>query len=230
MGAQMSTTTEDKLQSRTRARILLVEVAVAIYLPLLVIMVNSMRAAQHPARNSWVNDLQSLIAGNRSTSYYPAFGLLWVVSSAVLFLCLRMLARFSWSSIFLRTFAGTVAIAGFPLANGYISFRAYAEMLGSFPRAILYAYAPYRWLAVELMASLVGLLLCLSQKWLIRGWVLLPLFLHFAVWTWVALIGGTNFVLIYPLLGFFASLAWYANIQQSRGNALLSKPATVHSN
>ena len=210
----MSEMIEGVPQFRKRAR-LLHEIAFSIYFPRLLMMVNDLRSIQHPSQRSWVDDLQLLMAGvGRAPSYHFAFTFLWAMSAAVLFLCLRMLARFSISDVFLRTFAGIVAVIGFPLAAGYISYLGYLHMLGSIPRALLYAYAPYRWLAIEVMAALVCVLLYVFLKWPSKArWGLLLLGLHFAVWTWLVLLGF--FSLVYPLLGFLASLAWGLYVRQS---------------
>jgi len=130
-----------------------------------------------------------------------------------------MLARLSFSDVFLRTFAGIVAVAGFPLTAGYVSFRGYVQMLSSIPRAFLYAYAPHRWLAVEVMATLVCIFLYVFLKWPTKArWGLLLLCLHFAVWTWFVFIGGGKSLIIFPLLGFLASLAWGMYVRQSAEN------------
>lgn len=206
-------------QFKNRAR-LLHEIAFSVYCPLLLIMVNAVRSAQHLVRNSWVDDLQLLITRSRHTpSYHFAFDCLWALSALALFLCLRMLARVSFSDVFLRTFAGVVAVAGFPLAAGYVSFRGYLHMLSSFPNAFLNAYAPHRWLALEVIASLACIFLYLFRKWPTKPWWgLLLLSLHFAVWSWVVLLGtGSGSMLhnlTYPLLGFLASLAWAWYVQQ----------------
>jgi hypothetical protein len=89
--------------SRNRVR-LIHEIAFSVYFPLLLILVNSIRSAQHPARPSWINEFQLLIAGNKGAySYYClAFVILWVSSAAVLFFFLRLAARLSLSDVFLR--------------------------------------------------------------------------------------------------------------------------------
>lgn len=206
-------------QSRKRAR-LLHEIAFSIYFPLLLITANGVRSVQHPAGKSWVDDLQLLIAGVcHAPSYHFAFSLLWAASMAALFLCLRMLAGLSFSDVFLRTFAGIVAVAGFPLTAGYVSFPGYLHMLGSFPRGLLYAYAPHRWLAVEVMATVVCIFLYVFLKWPTKAhWGLLLLGLHSAIWIWFVFIGGEKSLMIFPPLGFLASLAWGLYVRQSREN------------
>jgi len=84
-------------------------------------------------------------------------------------------------------------------------------MLGSLPRALLYAYAPYRWLAIEVVASVVCVFLYVFLKWPAKDrWGLLLLGLHFAIWTWIL-----RPSLIYPCLGFVTSLAWGLYLRQS---------------
>lgn len=204
---------------RTR---LLHEIAFSIYFCRLLIMMNAFISIQHPARNSWGDDLQLLITGDRFTAYHNfASTTLWAISAAVLFLCLRVLANLSIVDLFLRIFGGIVAVAGFPLVAGYISFRGYLHMPGSFPRALLYAYAPNRWLAVEVMASLVCVFSYVFLRWPPKArWGLLLLGLHFSLWTWFAFIGG-NQPLIYLLLGLLASIAWGLYVWQPAANSTL---------
>lgn len=203
-------------QSRKRA-LLLHQIAFSIYFPLLLITADAVRSIQHPAGKSWVDDLQWLIAGAwHAPSYRFAFCLLWATSTITLFLCLRMLVRLSFSDVFLRTFAGIIAVAGFPLTVVYISFPGYLHMLGSFPRALLYVFAPHRWLAVEVIASLACSFLFLFLKWPSKAlWGLLLLCLHFAIWTWFVLIGDERSLIVFPPLSFLASLAWGLYVRQA---------------
>jgi hypothetical protein len=191
---------------------LLHEIAFSVYFPLLLIMVNTLSSVEHPATNSWVDRLYLLVKGTSHPQFYDgrahrlAFALLWGASATVLFLCVWMLSRFSFGGPFLRTVGGIVAVAGFPLASGYLTSRGYLHMFGSLPRALLYAYAPNNWLTVEVLASLVCIFLYAFRKWPTSvGYGLFLLCLHFAIWTW--LVRGQP-SLIYPILGFFASLAW----------------------
>jgi len=203
-------------QSRKRAR-LLHQIAFSIYFPLLLITANAVKSIQHPAGKSWIDDLQLLTAGAWHTpSYRFAFCLLWATSMATLFLCLHMLARLSFSDVFLQTFVGITVVAGFPLTVLYISFPGYLHMLSSFPRALLYAYAPHRWLGVEVMAALVCIFLYVFVKWPTKTlWGLLLLGFHFAIWTWFVFIGGERSLIVFPALGFLASLAWGLYVRQA---------------
>jgi hypothetical protein len=207
---------------RKRAR-LLFEISLSIYFPLLFIMANAVRSVQHPAKNSWVDDLQSLTArGWYTPSYHFAFSLLWLISAVILFICLRMLARLSFLDVFLRIFAGIVVVAGFPLASGYLSFRGYLGMFASPTRAVLYAYSPHRWLAVEVMASLMCVLGYVFLKWPTEArWGVPLLGLHFAVWSWFVITAGQESLLIYPFLGLLASIAWGAYVRLAEESPLL---------
>lgn len=202
--------------SRNRVR-LIHEIAFSVYFPLLLILVNSIRSAQHPARPSWINEFQLLIAGNKGaySYYYLAFVILWVSSAAVLFFCLRLAARLSLSDVFLRSFAGLVAVLGFPVAVAYVTVPGYMHMFGSFPRAILYAYAPHLWLGIEVAIALVCIFLYVFLKWPVHLGLLL-LVSHFLIWTALASLGREKSLLVYPLFGFLASLAWGGYVNQSR--------------
>jgi hypothetical protein len=211
--------------SRKNAR-LLHEIAFSIYFPMLIIMTNSIRSVQHPAKNSWSDDLELLIA---RSGYAPGHNIasifLWVISAAFLFFCLRALASLLIVDFFLRTFGGIFAVADFPLVAAYVSFFGYLHMLGSFKSALLYAYAPHRWLGVEVVASHVCVFSCVFLQCPPKGWWgLLLLVLHFSIWTWFVFTGGNQSLLIFLLLGFLASLAWGFYLWQSAAKTTL-KPA-----
>ncbi|MGB7624836.1 MAG: hypothetical protein WBN92_21015 [Terriglobia bacterium] len=219
------------------------EITFSIYFPLLIIMANSVRSILHPAGSSWVDSLCLLFTRGRSPQSYAdptlrfAFACLWAVSAAVLFLCLRSLAGFSFTRLFLRIFAGIVALIGFPLALWYVTFRTDLPVSG-FPRALLnasYYYVPH-WFVAELAATLVGAFFYVFRKWPAKtGWAVALLILHFGIWACLVLLyvgaGSGNILLwpgyswtpltraypslIYPLLGFVASLAWGVYVRQS---------------
>lgn len=207
------------------------EVAFSIYFPLLLITANTMASAQHPETNSWADKLYTLTIGDKQSqpdghAHRFAFFLLWGAAALVLFLCVRTLSGLSFTDFLLRTFAGVVAVAGFPLVSGYLTFRGYLHMLGSFPRALLYAYAPHNWLAVEVTASLVCVFIYAFGKWNRRTrWGLLLLALHFGVWTW--LIRDLP-IAICPLLGFPASVAWALYARQGAHPSWPPEGATAH--
>jgi len=195
---------------------LLHEIALSIYLPLLLIAGNAAISSQHPARNSWVDDLQLLIKSGPSHFIF-VFIILWAISAAVLFVCLRILANLSVTDLILRTLGGIVVVVGFPIVIGYVSFRGYFRMLGSIPRALLYAYAPERWLEVEVAVSLMCVLLYGFRKWAVEPWWgLLLVGLHFAIWAWfigwpvIAVARGAQLPIF---LGFLSSLAWGSYIR-----------------
>lgn len=137
---------------------------------------------------------------------------------------MRFLARLQILDLVLRTFAGIIAVTGFPLACGYISFRGYLRMFGSVTRALLYVYAPHRWLAIEVLISLACISVYVFLKWPTKArWGLLLLCLHFVIWTWFSSMGGERSQLIYPLLGLLASLAWGAYVRRSVEKAATSR-------
>lgn len=195
-------------------------------------MANSVRSVLHGGGDSWVYRLSVTLGFGRPLSYEDsglrfAFLLLWLGSATLVFLCVRLLSRSSSLRSLLRVVSGMVAVAGFPIASAYTSFRGYLNMLRSIPQALLYAYAPHRWLGLEALASLVGLFLYAFSKRLQKATLALPmLFLHFAVWSWLVIFGagsgnillwpGHSWVsltrehpsLIYPLLGLLASVVW----------------------
>lgn len=213
---------------------LLNDVIFALNLCLLALMANSVRSVLHDSvSSSWVYRLSVTLGFGHPLSYEDsglrfAFLLLWLGSATLVFLCVRLLSRTSSLGSWLFIVSGMVAVAGFPIASAYTSFRGYLNMLGSIPHALLYAYAPHRWLGLEVLASLVGLLLSAFSKRLQKATLaLLMLFLHFALWSWLVILGagsgnillwpGYSFVpftrehpsLIYPLLGFLASAVWW---------------------
>jgi hypothetical protein len=208
------------------------DVIFAVYLCLLVIMANSVRSVLHSDGHSWVYRFSVTLGFGRPLSYGDpglrfVFLLLWLGSATLVFLSVRLLSRLSSVRSFFRVVSGIVAVAGFPMAGAYASFRGYLNMLGSIPQALLNTYDPRRWLGLEVLASLVGVFLYAFSKRLQKPTLALPmLFLHFAVWSWLVILGagsgnillwpGYNWVLltrerpslIYPLLGLLASVVW----------------------
>lgn len=218
------------------------EVLFAVYLCLLLIMANAVRSILHPSVNSWVFSLFLVTSGPRNPSSYEdqglrfAFLLLWVASAALVFLCLRLLSQFSSVRAVFRILHGIVAVAGFPIAAAYTSFRGYYHMFG-LPTAFLYAYVPHRWLGLEVLASLAGVFLFVFAIWPKKTkWALLLLFLHFALWSWVVILGaGSGHILLwpgyswmpltrqypsllYPFLGLLASIVWALDVRQPNPN------------
>jgi hypothetical protein len=211
------------------------EIAFSIYFPLLLIWVNNdtTPAGVLGARIAWVVKMELLISGGRYPHSFMdptlrfAFAFLWALSAVVVFLCLRILGRFSFTHVFLRTFAGIVALAGFPLA-------------------CVYVYRSLAWTLVEAVAILVCACFYVFRSWPARAWwALLPLVLHSAFWTWAAwdtrTLGHPGFLLlwpgydltwltheypnlIYPLLGFLASVVWGLYVRQSAEPTQTPKP------
>jgi hypothetical protein len=152
------------------------------------------------------------------------FLLLWL-SAALIFSILRSFARSSITCLVLQSFAGLVAVAGFPLASMYVRGR--------------------RVLSPEVALLLGGVCLVLSlwanRKWRVtRLWNIFLLLLYFAVWA-TPLAGGTSLQaaswillwpgawrwalgiwqhgwIIYPFLGFCSTLVWAAYFRQSEKN------------
>lgn len=211
-------------------------------------MMNAIRAVQHYSLlDSWVARLALLISkGEHPVSYGSlslrlSFGLLWLGMGIATFFALRTTAILSRSDSFLKIFGGVVTVVGFPLVSGYVSFIGYFHMLGALPSALLNAYSPHRWLAFEVVASLICVFLYLFWNLPSRVlWGLVLLVLHFAIWTWVVLRGaGSGHILlwpgydwtpftreqpslIYPWLGLLASLAWASYIRSSN-SGMVSK-------
>jgi hypothetical protein len=140
-----------------------------------------------------------------------------LVVGVSIFLLLRLLSQFWLIGALMRTVAGAVALAGFPI------------FAAAFPFAFFYplrieAYAPL--FLVETLVVLVCGILYYLRKWpLPAGLGVALLFLHFGLLAWVSgcwvsplqevrvygigSVGiwiSTAFYLGFPLLGFFSSL------------------------
>jgi len=226
------------------------EIAFSIYLPGLLIWVNdvSSRWANQPGdRVPWVLQLKFFITGDYGRHDLGddpklrfAFILLWVLSAVGVFLLLRILARLSFTHVLLRTFAGIVAIAGFPLTLVYAYLGApHAQTPGR-------SVAGFSWALVEVAAALVCAFLYVSGRWPHRVfWAISLLVVHSAFWSFCAwgmrdslfpwggvplLWPGYNLTrltletpqLIYPWLGSLATVAWalYARHGSRRPEAL----------
>jgi hypothetical protein len=197
----------------------LLEVSSSVYFSLLIITANGAISAQHLARDSWVDRLQSMITPSHyAWSYQFAFGILWAGAAVLVFTLLRLSARLS-SDFILRTGGGIVSVLGFPLIFGYVSFRGFLHMLRSPSQALLYAYSPHRWLLAEVIVSIVCVLIYASLSLPSKRFstvALLLLLLHFAFWSWFALTDGAS-LLIYVLLGLLASLVWSRYVSRVEG-------------
>jgi len=142
-----------------------------------------------------------------------------LVLSLVIFLILRLLARFSVTGTLLRTVGGAFVIIGF----AFFALR--------FP---VYFFDPSRisfggfWFPLEAMVALIVGILYYLRKWPLPAWIgLLLLFLHFGLWAWVTgcwvsppqeirayglgSLGiwiSAAFYWGFPVIGFFSSLIW----------------------
>ena len=149
--------------------------------------------------------------------YVVAFLLVWALAAAI-FLCLRISARFSFTRVALRTLAGLIAIAGYPVASLYYGTGRMlfldVELILAGSLIVLWAYR--KWLVSKplsvfllvlhfalwaLFGKFPGVLCCL-MLW--PGWI----------WNWSAN-SGDKVRLIYPLLGFCTTLLWAAYFRQS---------------
>jgi hypothetical protein len=210
------------------------ELMFSIYLAGLVIWLNDAASGWRNLpgdRIPWVLEMEFLLTGN---SRLPSslddpklrftFVFLWTVSALCIFLLLRLFARFSLTEKCLRIIGGIVAVAGFPLA-------------------FVYARRNYSLPLVEVAVALVCIYLYLYRNWPGKPyWAVLLLALHCAFWSWsawamrhypplgdpAALAGfplpwpGFKLThatteapeLIYPWLGFLATLAWGIYVRQ----------------
>lgn len=205
---------------------LLHEITFSVYFSLLIIWANA-----QSVKIPWVLKLASTPGYVPDSFLDPkllrVIAVLWAVSAVVIFLCLRVLSRFSFATLFLRPFIGIVAVGGFPL--GY-----------------LYSRWDIRWLG-DLLLVVVAVtcaLLYLYGKWpLSRRWSILLICLHFGLWSLRALgTSGPGLLvlwpgykwipvirfhpdLIYPLLGFCSTLLWAAHVRQSEAREESRSPA-----
>jgi len=221
-------------QSTKRLR-LIYELLFSIYLPFLIVS-----AHEGEAGGRWAirlihwgvlhGYLHQNVGMEDNRIFFADFLLVWL-SAILIFLLLRLFARFSITHVVLRSLAGLVAVAGFPLASMYVRSG--------------------RMLSPEAALLLAGVCLVLFL-WAYRKWrvpMLLNIFLlllYFAVWA-TPLTGGTSLEgaswiliwpglwrwvsgfwkygwLIYPLLGFCSTLFWAAYFRQSEAGEQPSAP------
>jgi hypothetical protein len=159
-----------------------------------------------------------------SQAYAMAFLLQWLLAAAT-FLSLRLLARFSLTKVVLRTFAGLVALAAYPLM------------------CLCFGDGRILFLEVELAIAIVCLVLFAYQKWPVSAPLnAFLLVLHFAIWTWFpgfpefaccflfwparTWVHGNELRLVYPLLGFCSTLLWAAYFRQSRARDKTRDPSS----
>lgn len=150
--------------------------------------------------------------------YVVDFLLVWI-PAVLIFLSLRLLARFSFTTVFLRIFPALVAIAGFPLIHlhqrdSLIPFSALELALAG---VCLLLWAYHKW-PVSTVPSIL-LLILHSVLWSILGgrvggaWILI-----WPSWYWRwgtgAFTAAFPFV-IYPFLGLSSALLWAAYFRQT---------------
>jgi hypothetical protein len=212
------------------------ELMFSIYSSLLLILADdvSSKWVDNPGdRTPWVLRMKFLLTGDYRTHSLVAdpklrlaFVFLWAVSALGIFLLLRILARLSLTHAFLRIAAGVIIVAGFPLIFAY----------GCHTLLLLL-------LLVEVVAALVCTVFYAKRNWPSRAlWAISLAVLHFSFWSWCTWngdyfspgwVGGvplfwpgytlTSFTvkdpaLIYPWLGFLATLAWGLYVRQSGEN------------
>jgi hypothetical protein len=136
-----------------------------------------------------------------------------------IFVLVRLISRFRLTGALMRTVAGALALAGFPIF-------ALTDRFAHLDPLRIDAYAPF--LAFETLVVLLCATLYYLGKWhLPAGLSVALLFLHFTLWAWVtetwvspireirgyglASLGiwiSTLFHFGFPLLGFLSSLTW----------------------
>jgi len=156
------------------------------------------------------------------------FSLVWL-SAILIFLLLRLFPRFPFKRIVLNSFAGLVALAGFPLASLYqrngnmISLEVGLVIVGSC--FILWAY---RKRPVSSPVA-IALLILYFVLWSSIGGGYHIVGSWFALWpawrrSWPYL---EHLWLVYPLLGFCSTLLWAAYFRQSEANEQSGSSATA---
>ncbi len=138
----------------------------------------------------------------------------------VVFLVLRLLARFSLTGGFLRTFVGVFAIAGFP-------FFALCYPWALFQPFQIESHGLWFFVCEAVVAFICGILYYL-RKWPLPAlFSILLLLSHFGLWGWetwnyvsipreIQIYGfwslgiwvSTTFYFAFPVFGFLSSLAW----------------------
>ena len=159
-----------------------------------------------------------------------------IIVGVSVFVLFRLFSRFWLTGVVIRTFAGVLAVAGFP-------FFALTGRLAYFEPLRIQAYSPF------LVFETLVVLLCASLYYF-RKWPLPPrlgvalLFLHFSLWAWLAdtwvspvqEISGyglgslgiwvsTLFHFGFPLWGFLSSLAWARYLKSDQSPRMLTIPS-----
>jgi hypothetical protein len=144
----------------------------------------------------------------------------FLILASVLFLSLRLIRRFAFSRILLRTIAGAVAVAGFPLVCQYRQNQ----------RLFL--------LDIELILAAVSFLLWVYRKWPVPAPLnVVLLIVHYSLWSFLS--GEARIVdwrwpsgildyawLAYSALGLAYTLVWAAYLRHSASTEqLISRTA-----
>lgn len=207
------------------------EITFSVYVSLLLILADdvSSKWVNNPGdRIPWVLRMKFLLTGDYRTHSLVAdpklrfaFVFLWAVLALGIFLLLRTARRPS-ARTFLRTGAGIVTVAGFPLIFAY-GFHNILVLI----------------LLVETAAAVICVLIFVDRQWPRSvPWAISLALLHFGFWSWCTWnghyfspgwVGGVPLfwpgytltwltvedpVLIYPWLGFLTTLAWGLYIRQ----------------
>jgi hypothetical protein len=196
---------------------LVYESLISVYLALLVI------SAEESRGSSWASRIQTFYVSHRYPGaprgsddnyrfYVVIFLSVWI-SAAVIFVCMRLMARCSFTSGVLLNIFGIVAVAGFPFACLY------------------HDHGALFFLEVELAIAGLCLVLYTHQKWPVSAPLNVFLLIgHYALWTFVCGEGlwagvllfwpGWHWIhqidpkFIYSFLGLAASLSWGAYVKQ----------------
>ena len=144
---------------------------------------------------------------------YIAFATSSMALAFCIWLVLRLSAHAEIIKGFLRSLAGSVALA-VPAGFWFYYHQKYGWPFGW----------PYRWAPFELVLILACAQLYLGGRWRFPVWFsVLLLAAHYAYWFWIAG-GGNYFASNYtgpaaPVLGFCSALAWGVYVARLRSNA-----------
>lgn len=140
----------------------------------------------------------------RESDFILFFAEFFLIPAVVVFLCLRLMRRFSMTRILLRL-GGAIAIAGFPLACMYsigYPFFAVLELTIATVCFLLWAYR--KW---PLSATLNALLMIVNYAfWFLFSGVIARVPPSTGVWDWWSV--WTYIGFLCPLVGIVYSLVW----------------------
>jgi len=158
---------------------------------------------------------------HHSTRYSPGLLFhtmaLWWLLAVIVFVCLHLLGQIAFIRVFLRSVAGFIGVAGFPL---------FWLHLGNLTRL---SDAAARWLLVETIVIAICVVLYLCRKWPTNPtFSVLIVVLHFGLWGWITWDAiSIGFWSIYLLLGICTSLVWGLYIRQPSDGHLPIKAAAA---